>query len=192
MWRSPIYEKHFFRSKMPEKPVFWHFLEILQLVFSDFLHKMDIRIAQNMAESDFWEKIFPVENTGNIPEIAGKTRFLAFSRDFTISFFWFFCTKMCIRNAQNMVESNFREKFFPAENAGNIPDFAHFPQTFSVHFVVFSHKNINDIAFSFVRSFVCSFFRSFIRSFVLSLVRFSGSYPLMPIFALSFLTFIIR
>ena len=141
-----------------------------------------------MIVSDFRKTYF---SSRKCRKYAGKPVFRHFL-EISSSFFWFFCTKMCIRNAQNMVESNFREKFFPAENAGNIPDFAHFPQTFSVHFVVFSHKNINDIAFSFVRSFVCSFFRSFIRSFVLSLVRFSGSYPLMPIFALSFLTFIIR
>ena len=86
---------------------------------------------------------------------------------------------MCIRNAQNMAESDFREKFFPAENAGNIPEiavFAHFPQTFTLHFVVFHTKTLMISLFSFVRSFV----------------RFSGSYPLMSKFALSFLTFIIR
>ena len=43
MWRSPIFEKHIFPAEnagnIPEKPVFWHFLEISSLVFSDFLHK---------------------------------------------------------------------------------------------------------------------------------------------------------
>ena len=37
------FSKTFFPAEnagnMPEKPVFWHFLEIVPLVFSDFLHK---------------------------------------------------------------------------------------------------------------------------------------------------------
>ena len=37
MWLSPIFEKHIFPAEnagnMPEKPVFWHFLEISSLVF---------------------------------------------------------------------------------------------------------------------------------------------------------------
>ena len=75
MWRSPIFEKHFFLAEnagnTPEKPVFWHFLEISSLVFPDLLHvKMRIRNAQNMAESDFWEKFFSAENAENMPEIA--------------------------------------------------------------------------------------------------------------------------
>ena len=40
---SPIFEKRIFPAEnagnMPEKPVFWHFLEIPSLVFSDFLLK---------------------------------------------------------------------------------------------------------------------------------------------------------
>ena len=43
MWRSPIFEKHFFPAEnagnIPEKPVLGHFLKILPLVFSDFLLK---------------------------------------------------------------------------------------------------------------------------------------------------------
>ena len=49
-------KKHFFPAKnagnMPEKPVFWHFLEILSLVFSDFCTKMRFSNAQNKTESD--------------------------------------------------------------------------------------------------------------------------------------------
>ena len=48
---------------------------------------------------------------------------------------------MHISNAQNMAKSDiFQENFFPAENAGNIPEvavFADFDQTFSLYFIVF-------------------------------------------------------
>ena len=41
MWRSPIFEKHFFpvenARNVPEKPVFWRLLEISSSVFTDFL-----------------------------------------------------------------------------------------------------------------------------------------------------------
>jgi len=39
----------------------------------------------------------------------------------------------------------FEKNFFPAENAGNMPEiavFEDFHRTFSLYFVVFSHKNI--------------------------------------------------
>ena len=52
---------------------------------------------------------------------------------------------MRISNAHNMAESDFWEKFFPAENAGNMPEiavFADFARTFPLYFVVFSLKNI--------------------------------------------------
>ena len=51
----------------------------------------------------------------------------------------------------------FEKNFFPAENAGIMPEiaiFADFVRTFSLYFVVFSRKNISGIAFSFVLSFV--------------------------------------
>ena len=46
-----------------------------------------------------------------------------------------------------MAESDFRENFFPAENAGNMPEiavFADFVQTFPLYFVVFSLKNVSN------------------------------------------------
>ena len=88
---------------------------------------------------------------------AGKTGFLAFSRDFIISFFWFFAQRCVLIMPKMWPSPIFEKKFFPAENVGNMPeiaDFADFHLTFSLHFVVFFTKNINDIAFSFVRSFV--------------------------------------
>ena len=56
-----------------------------------------------------------------------------------------------------------------AENAGNMAEIAvsaDFLWTFSTYFVciVFSHKTISDIAFSFVRLFVRSFVHSHARS----------------------------
>ena len=43
MWQSLIFEKHIFPAEnagnMPEKPVFWHFLEISLYVFPGSLHK---------------------------------------------------------------------------------------------------------------------------------------------------------
>ena len=42
-WSGSSKLRNFFPAEnagnMPEKPVFWHFLEISSLVFSDFLHK---------------------------------------------------------------------------------------------------------------------------------------------------------
>ena len=52
---------------------------------------------------------------------------------------------MRFSNAQNMAESDFWEKFFPAENTENMPEiavFADFYQTFSLYFVAFSHKTL--------------------------------------------------
>ena len=64
-----------------------------------------------------------------------------------------------------MAESPIVEKFFfPVENTGNMPEiavFADFHWTFFLIFRIFSHKNIYDIAFSFVSSFVRSFVRSY-------------------------------
>ena len=42
----------------------------LKWLGSDFCTKMRISNAKNMAEFDFWEILFPAENTGNTPEIA--------------------------------------------------------------------------------------------------------------------------
>ena len=62
MWRSPIFEKKFFPAEnagnMPEKRVFWHFLETLSLVFSDFLHKGRGQGSLKIGWSGFSWKIF--------------------------------------------------------------------------------------------------------------------------------------
>ena len=75
MWRSPIFEKHFFPAEnagnMLEKPDFWHLLEILPLVFFWFFAQRWILGLLKTWPSPIFEKnFFPVENTGNIPEIA--------------------------------------------------------------------------------------------------------------------------
>ena len=91
MWPSPIFEKHIFLAEnagnMPEKPVFWHFLEILSLVFSIFCSKMCISNTHNMAESDFWEKFF---SGRKCRKYAGNRRFCRFSLDFFLIFRCFF------------------------------------------------------------------------------------------------------
>ena len=76
---------------------------------------------------------------------AGKTGFLAFSRDFIISFFYFFAQRCVLAMPITWASSIFEKNFFPAENAGNIPEinvFADFVWTFSLYFVIFSLKNI--------------------------------------------------
>ena len=64
--------------------------------------------AQNVTEPDFRKNSFPAENAENMPEKPVFWQFLEISS----FFFLIFCSKMRIKNAQNMTESNFREKFF--------------------------------------------------------------------------------
>ena len=79
---------------MPEKPVFWHFLEISSLVFSYFFSQRCVLGMPTTWLRPIYKKIvFPTENAGNMPKIAV---------------------------------------------------FADFRWTFSLYFVVFSHKNIID------------------------------------------------
>ena len=74
---------------------------------------------------------------------------------------------MRIRNAQIMAESNFREELFPAEITGNMAEiavFADFHEDFHwtfpyILFVVFLHKNNNDITFSSFLSSLLQLFR---------------------------------
>ena len=58
---------------MPEKPVFWHFLEILSLVFSDFLHKDAHQQCLKHRRVRFSRKIF---FRPKMPEICRKSPFL--------------------------------------------------------------------------------------------------------------------
>ena len=60
-----------------------------------------------------------------------KRFYLAFSRDFIITFFLIFCTELRISNTQNVTELNFQEIFFPAENV-KMPEIAVFANFFNV------------------------------------------------------------
>ena len=53
------------------------------------------------------------------PKYAGKTGFLAFSRDFIISFIWFFAQRCVLTMLKTWPSPSFEKNFFPAENSGN-------------------------------------------------------------------------
>ena len=114
-----------------------------------------------MIEPDFRKKLF----RSKMPEIYWKNQLFGISSRFIHYFFLTFCSKMRFSNAQNMAESDFREKIFSGRKcrkyAGN-RRFCRFSLDFFYIFrCFFSHKNISDIAFSFVRSFVRSRARSY-------------------------------
>ena len=95
-----------------------------------------------MTEPDFRKIFF---SGRKCRKYSGKTGFLTFSQDFIISFFWFFAQRCVLTMLKTWLSPIFEKKFFPAENAGNMPEiavFAYFVRVFSSYFVVFSHKNI--------------------------------------------------
>ena len=119
MWPKQFFPENFFSSQntdfrfLGKFPLtiflFSAFLGIGSLVFFYFWHK-DVKLQYlRCAGTRFSKKEFPGQKSR---KYAGKTGFLAFSRDFVIIFFWFFCTKMRISNVQNMIQSNFWRKFF--------------------------------------------------------------------------------
>ena len=77
MWPSPIFKKHIFPAEnagnMPEKPVFWHFLEISSLVFIYFFAQTGILGMLNTWPSPIVENFF---FRSKIPEICQKLPFL--------------------------------------------------------------------------------------------------------------------
>ena len=90
-----IFQKTYFPAEnagnMPEKPVFWHFLEISPLVFFYFFAQTGILGMLNTWPSPIFEKnFFPAENTGNN---AGNRRFSRLSFDFFLIFRCFFTQK---------------------------------------------------------------------------------------------------
>ena len=98
--------------------------------------------SQKVTEPDFRKKIF---SGRKCRKYAGKTGFLAFSRDFIIIFFWFFAQRCVLTMLKTWLSPIFEKNFFSAENTGNMPEiavFADFVWVFSSYFVVFSHKNI--------------------------------------------------
>ena len=73
-------------GNMPEKPVFWHFLEISSLVFSDILHIDAYQYCRKCVKNRFLKKIFfrPIE-----PGICRKSPFFGFPWHF-FNLTWFF------------------------------------------------------------------------------------------------------
>ena len=87
--------------------------------------------AQNVTEPDFLKKQF---SGRKCRKYAGKTGSLAFSRDFIISFFQFFAQRYVLAMLITWPSPIFEKNFFPAENAGNMPEiavFVDFHRTFS-------------------------------------------------------------
>ena len=121
----------------------------------------------------FEKNFFPAENAGNMPE----NHLFGISSRFSHYFFLTFCSKMRFSNAQNMVESDLREKNFSGRKcwkyAGN-RRFCRFSlDFFHIFRCFFSHKNIIDIAFSFVRFLLCSFVRLLVRALVRTFILFT-------------------
>ena len=117
-----------------------------------------------------------------------EKQFFDISSRFSHYFFLTFCSKMRFRNAQNMVESDFREKFFPAENAGNMPEIAvcaDFLWTFSTYFVVFFHTKTFVISLQIQQTFE----RNSCGCVPGKLSRILRFCPLLLIFLFSFFTF---
>ena len=99
--------------------------------------------TQNVTDPDFRKKFI---SGRKCRKYAGKTGFLAFSRDFFISFFWFFAQRCVLTMLKTWSSPIFKKNFSPAENAGSMPEisvFADFHWTFSLYFVIFSCKNIS-------------------------------------------------
>ena len=98
-------------------------------------------------ESDFWEKFFAAEKSGNMPEIAVFTDFFQI---LSLVFSDYFAQRCVLATPKTWPSLIFVKYFFLAENAGNMPEiavFADFLWILSLYFVVFSNKNIfNNIA----------------------------------------------
>ena len=88
-------------------------------------------------------------------EICRKNQFFGISSRFSHFFFRLFAQRCVLAMLKTWLRPIFKKIFFPAKNAGNCRfcrfslDFFHIFRCF-----FFSHKNISDIAFLFVRLFV--------------------------------------
>ena len=104
---------------------------------------MQIGNAQNVTEPDFRKKFI---SGRKCRKYARKTGFFGiFSRFHHCLFFLIFSIKMFISNAQNMVESDFWEKFFSDGKCRNYSGnrrFCIFSLNCFLLFRCFSHKNI--------------------------------------------------
>ena len=117
--------------------------------------------AQKVTEPDFRKK--------KCRKYAGKTGFLSFSRDFIISFFWFFAQRCILANVQNMTESDFWENFFSGwkyrKYAGN-RRFCRFSSDLYLIFRCFFTQNIKDYRKSpFLQIFIWLFSFVFLRPY---------------------------
>ena len=92
MWRSLIFEKRIFPAEnagnMPEKSVFWPFLEIISLVFFQFFAQRCILAMLILWPSPIFDKnLFPAKNAENMLEIAVPADFIwTFSTYFVFHF----------------------------------------------------------------------------------------------------------
>ena len=126
--RENDFRKTFFSAEnagnIPEKPVFWHFLEILSLALTDFCSRNCLKIA---GTADFRRK-------NGISWISRAVLYI---------FSWNFA-HWCKMAIPKMWRSPIFEKhFFPAENAGNVPEkpvFRHFLVISSLVFPDFRPK----------------------------------------------------
>ena len=90
-----------------------------------------------MTEPDFRKTFFSAENTGNMPE---KPVFWHFPEISLFVFLVFFAQKRVSAMRKIWLSPIFQNIFFPAENAGNMPEiavFADFLWAFFTYFVVF-------------------------------------------------------
>ena len=98
-------------------------------------------MPKNMTEPDFRKKIISGRKCRKYAE---KTGFLAFSRDFIICFYWFFAQRRVLAMPKIWLSPIPEKNFFPAENAGNMPEkppFWHFPRdSVIIFFLLFAQR----------------------------------------------------
>ena len=171
-WPSPIFDKNFFPAENTgNTPGKRYFLNFSSCTLYFFMKHTDAKWqCLKCDRARFLKNIFFRPKMLEI--CRKKKRFFGIFSRFRHQFSLIFLLKMRFSNAQNMAESNFREKNFSG-NMLEIAVSADFLWTFSAYFVVlFRTKTILISLFrSFVRSFVCLFVCSFVHSFVRTLVR---------------------
>ena len=113
-----------------------------------------------MTEPDFRKKNFLAEN-------AGKTGFWAFSRDFSISIFWFFAQR-CVLIMPKIWPTPIFEKIFFRPKMPEICRKSPFSQ---ILFGLFPYISLFFHSITLMISLVRSFVRSFVRSLTLSRAR---------------------
>ena len=126
-----------FRRKM----TFLEFLELYFIFFHEIWHTLEKWQYLKCDGARFSKNIF---FRPKMPEIYRKNRFLGIFSRFYHQFFLIFCSKMHIRIAQNMAQSDFSEKFFSGQKSRKYTGnrrFCRFSSDFFLYFVVFSHKH---------------------------------------------------